>query len=609
MNTLYPEEENLNITDNYYNFLKQLSEDYIKYITNYKVATNEYLKKIIANHEKYNPRLLEVKDQDKMKKEHITKLVSTIPKVINQQIINIGYFIQGVDENISKLEQILKEKNVEFIECQNNFKDSKNDLIKKCKDIEKIKVNFLSNISLVEETIHKFYTKKNKKKSKLKLSILNTSDSNNESIISFEDQVNSNIQKTKKIEEEYKNNFDTLKKAERNYMEIAEKTKEKSRKVLCEITNSLKESISEYISFLQNSFKVPLSEIDLYIQGIMNLDEYSKFDEIVKSSYNKENFSMFTYPEKYTPKIFQTKNGYNKMNSNNSSNSITDSTNCSNNSPSLAQIENELDFTQEEEIFMTIKKMTENFELLESNNFDLAVEEEKLRCKYLSLKILSFAPTNKLYSNQIPSITNDEVEELDNMLLKKQNRVIFLQKLSQFRTRGIFDIPEREYNILSRLFNKISKMVESEKDFESAVNIIILSQTYYITRDNQKYYLQNELMNNELFKTKKFWETYTRYSIDKEISLSKKSDEVNGVVNENAKETEEKIRNIVFAQLVPLNDNMIDFGIDINIIEEIISPIIKEYKISPDLAEVIYSVLNSKKLELQNNNGNNLTNK
>ena len=192
------------------------------------------------------------------------------------------------------------------------------------------------------------------------------------------------------------------------------------------------------------------------------------------------------------------------------------------------------------------------------------------------------------------------------MLIKKQNRVIFLQKLSQFRTRGIFDIPEREYNILSRLFNKISKMVESEKDYESAVNIIILSQTYYITRDNQKYYLQNELMNNELFKTKKFWETYTRYSIDKEISLSKKSDEVNGVINENAKETEEKIRNIVFAQLVPLNDNMIDFGIDINIIEEIISPIIKEYKISPELAEVIYSVLNSKKLELQNNNVINL---
>ena len=49
------------------------------------------------------------------------------------------------------------------------------------------------------------------------------------------------------------------------------------------------------------------------------------------------------------------------------------------------------------------------------------------------------------------------MNELDEMLIKKTNRVIFIQKLSQFRTRGIFEIPEREYNILSRLFNKIAK--------------------------------------------------------------------------------------------------------------------------------------------------------
>ena len=40
-----PQEENLIITDNYYYFIKQLSEDYLKYIINYKIATNEYLKK------------------------------------------------------------------------------------------------------------------------------------------------------------------------------------------------------------------------------------------------------------------------------------------------------------------------------------------------------------------------------------------------------------------------------------------------------------------------------------------------------------------------------------------------------------------------------------
>jgi hypothetical protein len=395
-----------------------------------------------------------------------------------------------------------------------------------------------------------------------------------------------------------------LKKFEKYYIQTAEKSKERSRKILCEITNSLKDNILDYMSFLQNCFKIPLSEIDLHFQGIISFDEYSKFDEIIKSSYINGNHVMSINPEKYTPKILETKNSINKINSNNSSGGLNDSVNSNNSSSSSTQVEDELDINQEEEIFTTIKKMTEHFDLLDSNNFDLEVEEEKLRCKYLSLKILSFAPTSKLYSNQIPPITDEEVEEIDIMLLKKQNRIIFLQKLSQFRTRGIFDIPEREYNILSRLFNKIAKMVENEKDYDSAVNIIILSQTYYTTRNNKKEYLQNILMNNEYFKTKKFWEAFIRYSIDKEIASSKKSDEINGVTNQDEKETEENYSNIVFAQLVPLNDNMIDFGIDTNIIEEIISPIIKQYKISQELAEVIYSVINNKKLELQNNNNN-----
>ena len=601
----YPEEENLNITENYYNFLRQILEDYLKYITNYKIATNEYLKKLTMNHEKYNQRLIEGKDQKELKKEHIIKLVSTIPKIVEEQITNIGYFVEGVDKNISKIEMILKEKSTEFMECLNKFKDTKNDLIKKYRDVEKIKSNFMSNISSVEETIHKIYTKNNKKKknnSKLKISIFSSSDSNNESVTLFEDQVNSSIQKTKKIEDEYKNNFDMLKKFEKYYIQTAEKSKERSRKILCEITNSLKDNILDYMSFLQNCFKIPLSEIDLHFQGIISYDEYSKFDEIIKSSYINGNHVMSINPEKYTPKILETKNSINKINSNNSSGGLNDSVNSNNSTSSSTQVEDELDINQEEEIFTTIKKMTEHFDLLDSNNFDLEVEEEKLRCKYLSLKILSFAPTSKLYSNQIPPITEEEVEEIDIMLLKKQNRIIFLQKLSQFRTRGIFDIPEREYNILSRLFNKIAKMVENEKDYESAVNIIILSQTYYTTRNNKKEYLQNVLMNNEYFKTKKFWEAFIRYSIDKEIASSKKSDEINGVVNQDEKETEENYSNIVFAQLVPLNDNMIDFGIDTNIIEEIISPIIKQYKISQELAEVIYSVINNKKLELQNNN-------
>ena len=289
---------------------------------------------------------------------------------------------------------------------------------------------------------------------------------------------------------------------------------------------------------------------------------------------------------------------------NNKNNNINN-LNISNNNNNIKYIKNsiiedelqEMDYEQEEGIFNTIKKMMENFDLLEKKNYDLELEEEKLRCKYLTLKILSFAPKSKLFSNKISKISPQEVEELDKFLQKKKNRVTFIQKLSQFRTRGIFEFPEKEYYILSRLFNNIVKIIEKEEDYESAVNIIILSQTYFIIKNNKKEYLQKEIMDNELFKSKKFWETFVNYSINKEIELSKKTDEKNGIKN-NDKENEEKYSNIVFAQLVPITNNMIEFGLDINIVEEIILPIIKQYNIIPEFAEVVTSTINIKKVEL-----------
>ena len=443
----------------------------------------------------------------------------------------------------------------------------------------------MSNIMLAEENIHKYYMKQNIKKksnnSKLNLTLI---DSSELSILSLEELVNSIIQKTKKIEEEYKTSISTVKTFEINYIETLEKSKEKGRRILCEISNSLKDLISECIIFLRNTFKLPLSEIDIYLNEIVNLDEFSRFNKEILLSYKNEIHLKPINTEKYNIKFFKGKNyGSNK-----------------NKSSNLNEEDfQEMDFLQEEEIFNTIKKMMENFDLLEKNGFNLEIEEEKLRCKYLTLKILSFAPNNKLYSSQIPKITDEEVEEIEKKLEKKQNRVIFIQKLSQFRTLGIFNIPEREYNILSRLFNKIAKTVESDEDYDSAVNIIILSQTYYFTKNNNKIYLQNAIMNNEFFKSKKFWETYVNYSIDKEIALSKQTDEKNGINTENNKENEEKYSNIVFAQLLPITNNMIEFGLDVNIVEEIIVPIIQQYKISPELSEVVMTTINIKKQELE----------
>ena len=586
MDSFSSHEENINISENYFFATKQISEDFIKYITNYRIASGDFLKKIVTNQEKFNQKILELKDQLKdIEPGNLISLSSLIPKVVEQQIINIDYIVRVLNEKLDIFEKLLKDKNSEFIDIQNLYKDVKNELGKKYREIEKIKLNFMSSISLAEESILKFYSKKNNKKksnTKLNISQLDMSES---SFISIEEQVNNSIQKTKKLEDDYKSSIMSLKDCEINYIEAVEKFKDKTRQIICLISHNLKELISDCLMLLRNSFKMPLSEIDLYFKEIVALNEYSSIEKLIQNSYKTENNIISINLEKYSLKLFQPNiiNNEIKKNSKRKNSTIEDL--------------QEMDFTKEEEIFMTIKKMKESFDLLEENDFDIGIEEEKLRCKYLTLKILSFAPSNKQYSNKIPSITSDEVEELDKMLDKKYNRIIFIQKLSQFRTRGIFEFPKKEYDILSQLFNKIIKIVEKEEDFDSAVNIIILSQTYYITKNNQKEYLQKEIMNNDLFKTKKFWETFVNYSINKEIELSKKTDELNGVNKINDKENEEKYSNIVFAQLVPMTDNMIEFGLDINIVEEIILPLIKQYKISEEFSEVVISVINIKKQE------------
>ena len=608
MNISLPEEKNFKITNNYYQVIKQISEEFKIYLNNLRLIIVEYIKKLKQNNEKFNTSSLENKFEELGYKhvnlKHIISITSIIPSVIEQEMTNLDFFVKSIDEKFENFDKIFKEKSSQYLEQYNSYKDVKNELSKNYREIEHLKVNYITNISMVEEMVHKFYVKKNNMKKRLNSISFTSSNERKKEVtkepnnISIEEQINSNIQKVKKIEEDYKNNIAIVKSIEDKYIKISKESKEKIRKILCELLNGYKELIFNCMLFLTNCYKVPLSEIDTYMRDMVQIDECENFDKIILSSYKKDKTLTNISPQKYTLKFFKKNNtNVNEEQLNNEENNINKSKR-SNSTGLAGEGFQELDFLQEEEIFMTIKKMTENFELLNSNNFNVTIEEEKLRCKYLTLKILSFAPISKLYTDKIPPITDEEVAEIEKLMDKKINRVIFIQKLSQFRTRGIFELPEREYTVLIKLFNKIIKTIEGDTDYDSAINIIILSQTYYKIKDGVKEYLQKEIMNNELFKSQKFWEMFANYSITKEVLNCKISD------NAEDHDIEESYSNIVFAQLIPMTDNMIDFGLDINVVESIILPFTKKYKFNPELQETVASIINSKKIELQEKNKN-----
>ena len=56
-------------------------------------------------------------------------------------------------------------------------------------------------------------------------------------------------------------------------------------------------------------------------------------------------------------------------------------------------------------------------------------------------------------------------------------------------------------------------------------NAIIISQTYYVNIDNnKKLYLQQKIETNEIFKSKKFWEEFLDFCINKQIVKSMTND-------------------------------------------------------------------------------------
>ena len=119
---------------------------------------------------------------------------------------------------------------------------------------------------------------------------------------------------------------------------------------------------------------------------------------------------------------------------------------------------------------------------------------------------------------------------------------------------------------------------------------IILSKTYYKLENNKKIYIQNYIQNNDFLKNKDFWEELLIYSISKEIIRSKKRDGD----TENEKKLNEKNGNIIFSQLLSVIDNMFDFGIEGDMIKQIIEPKIEYYNVNEKDKKTINDVIDMK---------------
>ena len=586
MNDIVQMNDSFDLSKDYYYFIRDTINDYTKYIKQYKLVNISLSKKLSQFQEKFGQNLL---DKEKLKNKYknfdiksIYEITSIVPNIVQQLINNFNFVANALDPIIESLDNIFNEKiNMEY---KLEYESIKNNLNKSYKNIEKNKNIFFNKMNYVEDTIYKYYTSKNKNNQ----NNIDEKNNKNENLITTE-QLNTVINDGKKLEAQYLSCFDTILDLENSFDEISKKLKLNYSKYSLDLTKKFRIIISDISLILKNNFSEPLNETALMLEKINDFDQKVNIEKIIYDSFRINKLIVKQKPKKYRIKIFK------------DSIKIKGNKNPKSHINYLEDGLDELTYFEDYPSLNTVNYLYNYFNLVEKDfKLDLKIELEKLQTKNISQQILLYIKKDK---NEIKDtgnilISKDEIKKLKELLNAHHNRVIFLQDLNTFRAKGAYGIPKDIFDLWNDLFTLMANTIARDKDFHTAKNLIILSQTYYyLTEENYKYYMFEILKKNDIFRNYKFWEAYIYFSIDNEIIKTIKNDKRNGtLIKKNQKESDDLYGRIVFAQLVSMADNMINFNFDMKKLKELIKPIIKHYNLNEESITIIDDIIHKNNL-------------
>lgn len=173
------------------------------------------------------------------------------------------------------------------------------------------------------------------------------------------------------------------------------------------------------------------------------------------------------------------------------------------------------------------------------------------------------------------------LSEFKEIVKTVKGRRQFCEALSEFRAKGIFILPIKAYKLVAELLNIVLDETDNNYDISNALQILILSQTYYArvikeAKYLEKIYLQQSIQDHPLWKKVSFWEQAIRMSVEGEKPV---------VASYAESEEEKTLRNqsMIFGRLGTFGYNMQQFGLDQETCEKVIFRYAEEAKLSEDM--------------------------
>ena len=613
------EVENLNNSIDFFNSMKFICDELTKYIRTYKQLTIDYSKKLASMQSSFSKKLSKTENKSM---EKIISITNKLVELIGDNIGLIKLSAEEIETKVKEFELDLKTKYDNLKQIQKKAQEQNKILINNYNDINKAKKNFIESMTKSEEIINKFYSDKkfidDSDRGLGKRINMNDYNMTKDKLKSEYNDMNNSIKVSKSLEKIYTNLINDSTKIHGVFVQNYTKNFYSTIKTFnIDISNKIKNLLlSFYLSF-KNSYRQPMVNTDININSLNSMDEGKETENIMNSLYKNNNPLQNISPVNYNLKAIQILKE-NKFFENNDVNINSTEEELKNDDGSFEQNKyvsvlddgfSQLQYISNSSLFLTLKKIFDNFNLIDKNDIKFDIEEIKFKTQEYILKIESnmnsypYAKDGIQDKNDIViyykrnELTNEELADLEKLLSHHESRIILLQKLSDYRAKGKYYLDQRDFDLLLKYFNIITNHIKAEADYHCAEMIIIISQTYHLEIINKakgtsrKKYIQDDLKKNEIFRDKNFWEEFLCYAINKEIMKTQRRDKK---IMENKSSTDSKLSNVVFSQLLTIIDNMIEFGFSPEKTREIIEPKINYYKLNDALKLTVNEVLNSK---------------
>ena len=542
---------NIEIVNNFFTKSSQTYLSLIQFIKQYSEISRDYLKKMKALHSKFLPKLTNTNHN--ANDNLFFLLTGRLLKVIRAQTDTAQDLLVDIESTADKAKQFADELTESNRKFKADYMDSVKDLTNKYKEIEKVKKEFMTDAANAENYLIKMkIMKKNGEINQNANVIVNSDENKNNEEHSEKDNSQEILNKMRVSESNYTHITKSVKNFEDSYKSRATAAINSSISTNLEFAKAIKEKISSMLIYLKNIAQMQLTEADTYLQEIDKFTIEQRYDEIIRQSMTNDKPLKIIEQEPYHIKLLQEYNA----------NKSVDNKDLS-----------------EEDVADVIKNISDNLRIKKTKNFDLVEEKKRFDLIRISKKFLTSEP--------MVDVPQNDIENLKTILNEMKYRIEFLQNLNDLRVKGVFIIPEKNFNIISDILYLCLNTVFRDNDFYSGKNVIILSQTFYYLDNGKKIYLNKKLFKHPTIKEDRFWSELINYSITQEANNLKNSDKL-----KDESTSHFHLSNLVFSQLLPLSDNMLEFGLREEKIKEIIAPFIKQYNLDKALEESIYGVLN-----------------